>query len=39
MGSQYKKLVPCIYLYKGNAVKSLSDITIIDTDPVTLAKY
>ena len=21
MGSQYKKLVPCIYLYKGNAVK------------------
>lgn len=39
MGSQYKKLVPCIYLYKGNAVKSLSDITIMDTDPVTLAKY
>lgn len=39
MGSQYKKLVPCIYLYKGNAVKSLSDITIIDTDPVKLAKY
>ena len=24
MGSQYKKLVPCIYLYKGNAVKDLS---------------
>ena len=39
MGCQYKKLVPCIYLYKGNAVKSLSDITIIDTDPVSLAKY
>ena len=39
MGSQYKKLVPCIYLYKGNAVKDLSDITIIDTNPVGLAKY
>lgn len=39
MDGQYKKLVPCIYLYKGNAVKSLSDITIIDTNPVGLAKY
>ena len=39
MDNQYKKLVPCIYLYKGNAVKSLSDITIIDTNPVMLAKY
>lgn len=39
MDSQYKKLVPCIYLYKGNAVKSLSDITIIDTNPAMLAKY
>lgn len=39
MDSQYKKLVPCIYLYKGNAVKNLSDITIIDTNPVNLARY
>ena len=39
MSSEYKKLVPCIYLYKGNAVKDLSDITIIDTNPVKLAKF
>lgn len=39
MGNDYKKLVPCIYLYKGNAVKSLADITIIDTNPVSLAQF
>lgn len=39
MSSEYKKLVPCIYLYKGNAVKSLTDITIVDTNPVKLAKF
>lgn len=39
MSSEYKKLVPCIYLYKGNAVKSLSDITIVDTNPVKLARF
>ncbi len=39
MSSQYKKLVPCIYLYKGNAVRDFADITIVDTDPVKLAKY
>lgn len=39
MNKDYKKLVPCIYLYKGNAVKNFSDITIIDTNPVKLAKY
>lgn len=39
MSSQYKKLVPCIYLYKGNAVKDLNDITIIDTNPVKLARF
>lgn len=39
MSSQYKKLIPCIYLYKGNAVKDLDDITIIDTNPVNLAKF
>lgn len=35
----YKKLIPCIYLHKGNAVKSFSDSTIIDTNPVALAKF
>lgn len=35
----YKKFVPCIYLYRGDAVKGFSDNTIIDTNPVALAKY
>ncbi len=35
----YKKFVPCIYLYKGNAVKSFADRTIIDTNPAALAKF
>lgn len=35
----YKKLIPCIYLYKGNAVKDFSDSTIIDTNPAALAKF
>lgn len=35
----YKKFIPCIYLYKGNAVKDFSDSTIIDTNPVALAKF
>lgn len=39
MGCDYKKLVPCIFLYKGNAVKNLSDITIVDTNPVALGKF
>lgn len=39
MSSLYKKLVPCIYLYKGNAVKDLNDITIVDTNPVKLAAF
>lgn len=34
-----KKFVPCIYLYHEHAVKSLTDTTIVDTDPVRLAKY
>jgi phosphoribosyl-ATP pyrophosphohydrolase/phosphoribosyl-AMP cyclohydrolase len=34
-----KKFIPCIYLYKGNAVKGFSDSTIIDTNPVALAKF
>ena len=28
----YKKFIPCIYLYKGNAVKGFTDNTIIDYD-------
>ncbi len=34
-----KKFVPCIYLYRGYAVKSLKDLTIVDTDPLRLARY
>ncbi len=39
MDSQYKKLVPCIYLYKGNAVRDFKDPTVVDISPVRLAKY
>ncbi len=35
----YKKFIPCIYLYKGGAGKGFSDSTIIDTNPVALAKF
>lgn len=35
----YKKLIPCIYLYRGNAVKGFSDNTILDTNPVALGKF
>lgn len=35
----YKKLIPCIYLYKGNAVKGFSDSTILDTNPVSLGRF
>ena len=34
-----RKFVPCIYLYRGLAVRSLTDHTIVDTDPVRLARY
>lgn len=34
-----KKFVPCIYLYHTHAVKSLKDMSIVDTDPVRLARY
>lgn len=34
-----RKFVPCIYLYRTNAVRSLNDYTIVDTDPVRLARY
>ncbi|MDE7177219.1 MAG: bifunctional phosphoribosyl-AMP cyclohydrolase/phosphoribosyl-ATP diphosphatase HisIE [Lachnospiraceae bacterium] len=35
----YKKFIPCIYLYKGNAVKNYTDRTILQTNPAALAKY
>ena len=35
----YKKFIPCIYLYKGNAVKSYTDSTILNTNPAALGKY
>lgn len=34
-----KKFVPCIYLKHEHAVRGLDDTTIVDTDPVRLAKY
>lgn len=34
-----KKFVPCIYLYRTHAVKSLKDTSVVETDPVRLAKY
>lgn len=34
-----KKFVPCIYLFHEHAVKGLNDTTIVETDPVRLAKY
>lgn len=33
-----KKFVPCIYLYHEHAVRSLTDTTIVDTDPIRLVK-
>ncbi|MCH5344254.1 MAG: bifunctional phosphoribosyl-AMP cyclohydrolase/phosphoribosyl-ATP diphosphatase HisIE [Acetatifactor sp.] len=32
-----KKFVPCIYLYHEKAVRSLTDTTVVNTDPVRLA--
>ncbi len=34
--SETKKFVPCIYLYRQHAVRSLSDTTIVETDPLRL---
>lgn len=31
-----KKFVPCIYLYNNHAVKSLTDTTVVETDPLRL---
>lgn len=35
----YKKFIPCIYLYKGNAVKGFYDRTVINMNPGELAKF
>lgn len=35
----YKRFIACIYLYHTHAVKSLKDTTIVDTNPIKLAKY
>ena len=31
-----KKFVPCIYLYRGHAVRGLNDTSIVETDPLRL---
>ncbi len=31
-----KKFVPCIYLYHGHAVRSLTDTSVVETDPLRL---
>ena len=36
MNNQTKKFVPCIYLYREHAVKSLTDTAIVETDPIRL---
>ena len=33
-----KKFVPCIYLYHEHAVKSLTDTTVVETDPIRLVR-
>ena len=34
-----KKIIPCIYLYNKTAVKGLKDLTLVNADPLTLAKF
>lgn len=33
-----KKFVPCIYLYRGHAVRNLRDISVVETDPLRLVQ-
>jgi len=33
-----KKFVPCIYLYRGHAVRSLTDTSVVETDPLRLVE-
>lgn len=35
----YKRFIPCIYLYRTHAVRTLKDLSIVDTDPVRLASH
>ena len=37
MSSEYRKFVPAIYLWQGQAVKSLRDHSLVSADPVRLA--
>ena len=34
-----KKIIPCIYLFNKTAVKGLKDHTLVDADPLKLAKF
>ena len=34
-----RKIIPCLYLLNGTAVKNLEDQTLVDANPVHLAKY
>lgn len=34
-----RKIIPCLYLLNGTAVKSLEDNSLVDADPVHLARY
>lgn len=36
---KYKKFIPCIFLYQTKAVKSHQDRTVINMNPIELAKY
>ncbi len=33
-----KKFVPCIYLYRGHAVRSLKDTSVVETQPLRLVQ-
>lgn len=35
----YKRIIPCIYLWKGSAVKGFQDLTPVSDSPVELAKF
>ncbi len=36
---RYRRLIPCIYLYRGKALKGFSDEKIVSDDPVALGKF
>ncbi|MBE5865107.1 MAG: bifunctional phosphoribosyl-AMP cyclohydrolase/phosphoribosyl-ATP diphosphatase HisIE [Lachnospiraceae bacterium] len=38
MNNQTKKFIPCIYLYREHAVKSLNDTSVVETDPLRLVQ-